>query len=87
MRRSGEYKVIHTTDNRGIVSAEFPDFDSAEKYAKEHDGTVVRNYHFVTAWDEMKFRAFNVGVVLSVVTVLSVVAWGWIGCLCGAGLI
>lgn len=82
-----EYRVIYTTEDGALVRADFRDYDSASKFAKAHDSVVIRVDNSDSAWDTMKFRAFNVGVVLTIVTVLSAVAWGWIDCLCGAGLI
>lgn len=82
-----EYSVIYTTEDGALVRADFRDYDSASRYAKAHDSVVIRADKYESAWDTMKFRAFNIGVVLTIVTVLSAVAWGWIDCLCGAGLI
>lgn len=82
-----EYRVMYTTEDGTYVRADFQDYDSASRCAKEHDGVVIRVDKYDSAWDTMKFRAFDVGVVLTIVTVLSMVAWGWIDCLCGAGLI
>ena len=82
-----DYSVVYTAEGGGLVRADFRDYDSASKYAKDHNSVVILNDKFDSPWDSVKFRAFNVGVVLTIVTVLSAVAWGWIGCLCGAGLI
>lgn len=85
--RFAEYRVLYTSEDGGLVRADFRDYDSASKFAKKHDSVVIRVDNCDSAWDTMKFRAFNIGVVLTIVTVLSAVAWGWIDCLCGAGLI
>ena len=82
-----DYRVVYTTEDGRLIRADFQDYDSASKYAQEHDSAVIFNNKFDSPWDLMKFKAYNVGVVLTIVTVLSAVAWGWIGCLCGAGLI
>ena len=79
------YCVFYKKD--GVyMSAYFSDPDKASSFAKEHDA--VAFYRDTAMCREEWFRKIvNVGVFLGSLFVLSVIGWGWIDCLIGAGLI
>ena len=87
IRTTAKYSVIHTVDNGGLARVDFRDCDSAREYAKGHGGAVVQNDISRENWDILRWRALSVGIVLTAVSVLSAVAWGWIGILCWTGMI
>ena len=80
------YSVVYLGDKDEYVKMDFKDLSDAEICAREHNAVVIQRYKEEDKEHWLR-RIINIGVAIGVITMLSLIGWGWIYVLIDAGVI